>query len=283
MKINKLIDSFEDDSFSLYQLQKESLLKGIVLDYSFIRINPFSGINRRLHSFFIEEDEVDTGLYSFLFNTGLFSVVNSDARIVYFDRIALFVDEFYEIKLISGTYQTAPICLKLNDIKGSTFFEDDELILNLLKKKNIKIHFKLKHSGENRKKIEERLQMENGDNHAQELLKRFLSKISDRQLEKDNTAPLYLDLLKVSYNPQSTKEEMISKFKNLEVKDIRIKKDLLYMNLLFNHINRLTFKREDMENLINKTQKRYDSIKNDMKILDYKLKAKYITIKDSGI
>jgi hypothetical protein len=278
-KISHLIDSFDDESFCLYQLQKERLLEGITLDYSFVKMNPFNGINRKNNELFLSDETVDTGLYSFLFNTNLFSIINIDAKVLYFDMIALFTDEIYNIQVISGEYKSKIISTKIRDLINTSMFEDDELIMSLVKNKRLKINIQLKEPGKNRKIMEEKINLENIDIHAEEMLSNFLKKISDRQLEKDQQIYKYLNLLNVWHQDSQSKEELINKFKNLSLKDIRIKKDVLYMNLLFNNVNNYT-RLQDLDIIIDKAQMKYDSIKKNMKVLESKLKNKYITIKD---
>jgi hypothetical protein len=278
-KISHLIDSFDDESFCLYQLQKERLLEGITLDYSFVKMNPFNGINRKNNELFLSDETVDTGLYSFLFNTNLFSIINIDAKVLYFDMIALFTDEIYNIQVISGEYKSKIISTKIRDLINTSMFEDDELIMSLVKNKRLKINIQLKEPGKNRKIMEEKINLENIDIHAEEMLSNFLKKISDRQLEKDQQIYKYLNLLNVWHQDSQSKEELINKLKNLSLKDIRIKKDVLYMNLLFNNVNNYT-RLQDLDIIIDKAQMKYDSIKKNMKVLESKLKNKYITIKD---
>lgn len=229
------------------------------------------------------EEEVDTGFLSFLMNSNLFSITNSDAKVIYFNRIILFPDEEYVFKLISGSYQTKELTCKINQLSKSDFFDDDKLMENLLKNKNIKISMRLKISGESRSGVEERLSLNNPDDHATKLLNRFLQRIKDLQLEKNLNVFRYYDLLKIPYYQTDTKDDLISNFKKINVSHLGIPKDILYMDILFNNaVGYLRDINKDFEKIINKTENSYNQIKEEMKILDYKLRAKYIIIKQNN-
>ena len=282
MKIDRLLDFYEDIELESYFLQKDRLLEGIVLDYSFIRIDPFKGIKRKNNIWMIDDLDADSGIYSFLMNSDLFFIINEDVSVrMNFERILLFKDEYYEFQITSGGFTTKPIVLQLKDLLETNFFEQDELVFNLIKSKNIKLKIKLREPGKIRAGVEDRINIEDTPNYADKLLQTFLSKITNFQLDRTDKIYLYLQTLEIPYEESLDRSDLNSLFRNIKLAGLNIKKNVLYMNLLFNRLYRAKTN-DTKDKILEEVETKYDSKIKKIKLLEYKLKAKYITVRDKN-
>lgn len=281
MKIDRLLDFYEDIELESYVLQKKRLLEGIVLDYSFIRFDPFKGIKRKNNIWMVDDLDADSGIYSFLLNSDLFFITNPDVGVrINLEYILLFSDEYYEFQIISGSYKTKPIILQFKDLMSTTFFEQDELILSLIKNKNVKISLKLKESSKTRITIESRFKIEDTATYAKDLFNNFINKMTAFQLERSEKVYLFFDVLGIDRENQS-KQDLIIKFKSLKLENLNIKKNVLYINLLLNRISRAR-PSDKKDQILEEIENKYNSKIKRIKLLEYKLKAKYITIRDKN-
>lgn len=279
MNIDRLLDFYEDVEVESYFLQKKRLMEGVVLDYSFLRFDPFKGLKRKNNTLLINDTDVDSGIYSFLINSDLFFVINPNVSVrMNFEYILLFSDEYYEVQLSSGGFKTKVVTLQREDLLKTTAFEQDELISNLIKHKNIKISLKLKEPGKSRLDIERKMSIDNTEGYAEVLLEKFVSKVTSFQLEREKIY-LYLDVLSIPHSKDEEKDSLIKSFKNIRLNNLNIKKNVLYMNLLFNRLYKSKSK-ETAEQILSEVESKYNSKIKKIKLLEYKLKSKYITIRD---
>lgn len=280
--INKLIDTFEDLELDVYQMQVDKLLQGIVLDYSFIRIDPFQGIKRKDSVLVMEDMDVYSGFYSFLIKSSLFSTINVKVRHrINFEKIILFLDEQYEFQVTSGKYQSKVIQVKIDDLKNQSIFDEDALVLALIKNKNIKIHIRLKEKGRAREKFEENCKLDNPERYPQELLEDF-KKIKDYQIE-DYKIKIFLTLLGINVSDDVGREDLYRLVSSLNLRALLIEKSTLFMETLNKAIIKFRHSNDVNEQMIKEdVEFRFKEKHKALKELEYKLKAPFITLRDKN-
>lgn len=162
MKIEELVDNYQDLFYDFYIFQKNSLRNGILLEIKFNKFDLFRGI---LH--INKDDQTDLGFLGLIqtnpmFNFQTIESISKNRTMI--PSIYFFEDDEIELSFFSGDKKTNKTDLILKDLSHFFLSFNDLFLIETIKNKSFKIFIKLKNESSSRIYFENELFLKENQN-----------------------------------------------------------------------------------------------------------------------